>query len=159
VIVSRVHGRLAAVACAVLVGALTTGLPVPAAAASILESVQTQALPNQHVRVVLQFSAPVVIRPVSNGATTTFVMQIAGATMGQSISNVMPINLGALQSINVSPYQGGVNIALSFTSPLRPTVGQGGQTGLYVIDVPPGSSSSRSRRPLRRLPRAPRSRR
>ncbi len=110
-----------------------------ASAATILESVQTQVLPNQHVRVLLQFSAPASIRPMTPGGATNFIFQVPGATAASSVQNVMPINLGPLQTINVSPYQGGVSIALAFTSAVRPSVVQGNGSGLYIIDVPPAA--------------------
>jgi general secretion pathway protein D len=124
---------------------LCTSRPLPAGAATtVLQSVQTQALPNQHVRVLLQFSAPATIRALTPSGSTTYVYQVTGATVGPSIQNVMPINLGSLSTINVSSYQGGVTIALAFTSALRPTFAQGGGNGIYIIDVPPASASAAS---------------
>ncbi|HXW77239.1 MAG TPA: secretin N-terminal domain-containing protein [Candidatus Eremiobacteraceae bacterium] len=110
------------------------------AAAAILESVQTQVLPNQHVRILLQFNAPVAIRP-QPGIAAEFVLQIAGAQLGQNVQDVMSVNLGALETINASPYQTGVNLTLTFTAPLRPTLAQGG-AGVYIVDVPPAPSTT-----------------
>jgi type II/III secretion system protein len=129
--------RHAATLGAVLVGAaLFASAALPAAAAGVLQSVQTQVLPNQHVRVLLQFSAPVSVRAATPGMSTTFVFQASGATIGPSIQNVMPINLGPLATVNVSPYQGGVTITLAFTTAVRPTLAQGSGNGIYVIDIP-----------------------
>jgi general secretion pathway protein D len=122
---------------------IQTATPL-SAATPVLESVQTQVLPNQHVRVLLQFNSPVQIRPVSSGGSSTYVLQIAGATMGPNLENVMPINLGAIDAINVSPYQGGINITLTFTTPAKPTLSTGSGNGIYVVDVPPGASAPNS---------------
>jgi general secretion pathway protein D len=102
----------------------------------VLESVQTQVLSNQHVRVLLQFNAPASIRATTAGASTSYVYQVVGATAAQSIQNVMPINLGSLSTVNVSPYSGGLTITLAFSAPVRPTMSQGGGNGIYIIDVP-----------------------
>jgi general secretion pathway protein D len=42
----------------------------------------------------------------------------------------------------VSPYPGGLNIALAMTAPVHPTFGSGGGNGVYVIDVPPAAGGS-----------------
>jgi general secretion pathway protein D len=127
-----------AVAISALVAAIG-GQPHRAAAAGpVLESVQTQVLPNQHIRVLLQFNAPVALHPQSTGISSSYLIQVPGATPAQSVQNVMPVNLGSVETITVSPYQSGINITLTFTAPLRPTFGQNG-TGIYVIDVPPAA--------------------
>ncbi len=140
---SRLRLRIGILGGVLLCVTLCAVRPLPAGAATtVLQSVQTQVLPNQHVRVLLQFSAPASIRAMTPGGATTYVYQVAGATVGPSIQNVMPINLGALTTINVSSYQGGVTIALAFTSSVRPTFAQGGGNGVYIIDVPPASTAS-----------------
>ena len=111
-----------------------------ASATAVLQSVQTQVLPNQHVRVLLQFNAPASIREVSSGGSTA-IFQVPGAAAAGTVQNVMPIGLGPLTTINVSSYQGGLTIALALSSPVRPSIGPGGGNGVYIIDVPPASSS------------------
>lgn len=141
---SRLRRRIGILRAVLFCVALCVCRPLAAEAATVLQSVQTQVLPNQHVRVLLQFSGPAQIRAMTPAGSTTYVYQVAGATMGSTIQNVMPINLGALSTINVSSYQGGVTIALAFTSSVRPTFAQGGGSGVYIIDVPPASSASQS---------------
>ena len=139
---SRLQRRLALIVCSFIGAACCTfASPVPASAAIILESVQTQVLPNQHVRVLLQFSGPVSIRAMTPGGATNVIYQVSSATAASSVQNVMPINLGPLQTINVSSYPGGITIALAFTSAVRPSVLQGNGNGVYIIDVPPASNS------------------
>jgi general secretion pathway protein D len=106
----------------------------------VLQSVQTQVLPNQHVRVLLQFSAPVSIRAMTPGGSTTYSLQATGATMGPSIQNVMPINLGALTTVAVTAFSGGLTITCTFNAPVRPTMAAGGGNGIYIIDVPPSTA-------------------
>jgi general secretion pathway protein D len=143
--VTGIRSRFAAVVVASAAATAFCLAPVPIRAASpILESVQTQPLPNQHVRVLLQFTASVQLRPVTVGAATTYVLQAASAQLGPSIQSVMPINLGALQTVNVSQYQGGVNITLQLSGAARPTVTAGGGIGIYIIDVPPARGSTRN---------------
>lgn len=108
---------------------------------AVLESVQTQVLPNQHVRVLMQFNEPVQIRPASASGGNTYVVQIANATMGSNVENVMPVNLGALDAVNVSPYQGGINVTLTLTATVKPTFAGGGGNGIYLVDVPPAPGS------------------
>jgi len=140
---SLLRRRIGILGLVLLCVTLCASRPEPAGAATtVLQSVQTQVLPNQHVRVLLQFSGPASIRSMTPGGATTYVYQVAGATLGPSIQNVMPINLGALATINVSTYQGGVTIALAFTSQVRPTFAQGGGNGIYIVDVPPASASA-----------------
>jgi len=142
---SRLRRRIGILGAIFLCFALCASRPAPAGAATtVLQSVQTQVLPNQHVRVLLQFSAPASIRSMTPGGATTYVYQVAGATIGPSIQNVMPINLGSLTTINVSAYQGGVTIALAFSSSVRPTFAQGGSNGIYIIDVPPAAAGSQN---------------
>jgi hypothetical protein len=144
-IYSRLQRRIGILGAVLLCVTLCTIGPLPAGAATtVLQSVQTQVLPNQHVRVLLQFTAPATIRALTPGGATTYVYQVTGATVGPSIQNVMPINLGSLSTINVSSYQGGVTIALAFTSSVRPTFAQGGGNGIYIIDVPPASAAAAS---------------
>ena len=140
---SRLYRSLALIFVSLTFGIATTlSGSQTASAAAVLQSVQTQVLPNQHVRVLLQFSAPVSIRQETAGASTTVIFQVQGATAASTIQNIMPINLGPLQTINVSPYPGGLNIALALTGPAHPTFGQEGGNGVYIIDVPPGSASA-----------------
>lgn len=141
--VAGIRNRLSAAAIASGAVLVLCFAPIPVQAANpILESVQTQVLPNQHVRVLLQFTATTALRPVTVGAATTYVLQAVNAQVGPSVQNIMPINLGSLQSVNVSPYQGGVNITLQLSGNARPTVSQGGGIGIYIIDVPPTRGAS-----------------
>ena len=140
---SRLHRRLALLLSLTFAIASSIVGPQPASSATtVLQSVQTQVLPNQHVRVLLQFSAPASIRTMTQGAATTVIYQVSGATAASTIQNVMPINLGPLSTINVSSFPGGLSIALAFTSPVRPTFGAGGGNGVYIIDVPSPSTTS-----------------
>lgn len=144
---SRLHRRLALFSSITFaIASSIVGSQPASSATAVLQSVQTQVLPNQHVRVLLQFSAPASIRPMTQGASTTVVYQVAGATAASTVQNVMPINLGSLSTINVSSYPGGLSIALAFTAPVRPTFGAGGGNGVYIIDVPPGAQSNNSYR-------------
>ena len=139
---SRLRRRLAVLACCVIsAAACVFASTLPASAAIILESVQTQVLPNQHVRVLLQFSGPASIRAMTPGGSTNVIYQVNGATAASSVQNVMPINLGPLQTINVSANPGGISIALGFTAAVRPTVLQGNGNGVYIIDVPPAAAN------------------
>lgn len=142
---SRLHRRLAIFFSLTLGIATSIVGPQPASSATaVLQSVQTQVLPNQHVRVLLQFNAPASIRAMTSGASTTVIYQVAGATAASTIQNVMPINLGPLSTINVSAYPGGLSIALAFTAPVRPTLGAGGGNGVYIVDVPPSAGASQN---------------
>jgi general secretion pathway protein D len=141
---SQLHRRLAIIFLALSFGIATAlgGSQPASSATTVLQSVQTQVLPNQHVRVLLQFSAPASIRQVTAGASTTVIFQVQGATAASSIQNIMPINLGPLTTINVSSYPGGLSIALAMSGPVHPTFGSGGGNGVYVIDVPPAAGGS-----------------
>lgn len=137
---ARLQHRIAILGVALLGAVVCCASAAPGLAAGVtLESVQTQVLPNQHVRVLLQFNGPAAIRANTPGVSTTAAYQIVGATMGPAIQNVMPINLGSVSTINVSPYQGGLTVTLTFTSPVRPSMAQGGGNGIYIIDVPPAA--------------------
>jgi hypothetical protein len=134
---------MAALTAATLaVGVLTAAAGPVRAAAPVLESVQTQMLPNQHVRVLLQFNAPVSLRPASAAGGESFVLQVAGATAGAQINDDMPVNLGALDSISVSAFGGGLNITLTLNGSAKPSIAQGNGNGIYVVDVPPTQASS-----------------
>jgi len=141
---SQLHRRLAIIFLSLVFGIATTlgGSSPASSATTVLQSIQTQVLPNQHVRVLLQFSAPASIRQTTNGAATTVIFQVQGATAASTIQNIMPINLGPLTTINVSSYPGGLSIALAMSGPVHPTFGSGGGNGVYVIDVPPASGGS-----------------
>jgi len=149
---SQLHRRLAIIFLSLIIGIATTlgGSQPASSATTVLQSVQTQVLPNQHVRVLLQFSAPASIRQLTAGASTTVIFQVQGATAASTIQNIMPINLGPLTTINVSSFTGGLNIALALSGPVHPTFGSGGGNGVYIIDVPPatGGSSNGYRNPF-----------
>ena len=133
----------------ITVACVNSGPQRAVAAGPVLESIQTQVLANQHVRVLLQFNAPAQIRPTSSGASMTYVYQVAGASAGPSIQNVMPINLGSLSTVNVTPSQGGLTITLTFSTPVRPTLAQGGGNGIYIMDVPPAGAQPNYQNPFR----------
>lgn len=143
---SQLHRRLAIIFFSASFGIATTigGSQPASSATSVLQSVQTQVLPNQHVRVLLQFSAPASIRQASSGGSTTVIFQVQGATAASTIQNIMPINLGPLTTINVSAFPGGLNIALALSSAVHPTFGPGGGNGVYIIDIPPAAAGSTS---------------
>ncbi|HET9342957.1 MAG TPA: secretin N-terminal domain-containing protein [Candidatus Eremiobacteraceae bacterium] len=141
---SQLHRRLAIIFLSLTFGIATAlgGSQPASSATTVLQSVQTQVLPNQHVRVLLQFSAPASIRQLTAGAATTVIFQVQGATAASTIQNIMPINLGPLTTINVSSFPGGLSIALALSGPVHPTFGPGGGNGVYIIDVPPASGGS-----------------
>jgi len=144
----RLHRRLSIIVFSLTFCTATTlfGSEPASSATAVLQSVQTQVLPNQHVRVLLQFSGSVSIRQMTAGASTTVIFQAQGATAASTIQNIMPINLGPLTTINVSPYPGGLSIALALTAAVRPSFGPGGGNGIYIIDVPPGAGGSNNYR-------------
>jgi len=120
-----------------LVAALAI-VPVAAQAqpTPVLQTVQTQLLPNAHVRVLLQFLGAVTPRPNSSIPTTAFAVQFDGAAASATVPTVIPVNLGALSTITVGQFGTTLTISLGLAAPLRPAV-QALGNGLVVIDVPP----------------------
>lgn len=138
---------VATIAASFAASAVTSGSSPVRAAGAVLESVQTQLLPNQHVRVLMQFSQPVSMRPLSSGGAT-FVLQVAGASMGPQVENDMPVGTGALETISVAQFGAGLNVTFTVDGNVKPTVTPGGGTGVYVVDVPPVAAPSRYQNPF-----------
>jgi len=121
--------------------------PVMVAAVPILEYVQSQQLPNGHVRILIQFSSPVPVHQTSTGATTNFGLQFVGAVTAPSVPNAIPVNLGPIQMINVGQVGNAVNVSLSMTSPVQPRITTGNPNGLVIVDVPPSASATTAQTP------------
>ena len=139
---SRLRGRIAQVVWSSVVASACLVIAAPGSSATtVLESVQTQILPNQHIRVLLQFNAPASIRQMTPAGSTNAIFQIPGAAAAASVQNVMPINLGALSTINVSSSQSGLSIALALTARVRPVMSGGPGNGVYIIDIPPAPAA------------------
>lgn len=111
-----------------------------AAAAPVLQSVQTQQVPNGHVRVLLQFLGYAVPRPSTAMPTTTFGVQFPGAQASATVPTLIPVNLGALQTITVGQFGLTLNINLNLAAPLRPTISS--SNGYIIIDVPPATGAT-----------------
>ena len=111
--------------------------PLMLAAVPILEYVQSQQLPNGHIRILLQFNTNVPLHETTNGATTNYTLQFLGAVTAPSVPNAIPVNLGPIQMVNVTPVGNSLNVSIATTSAVQPHVTSGSPNGLVIIDVPP----------------------
>jgi hypothetical protein len=64
--------------------------PFRVAEGAILQYVQSQQLPNGHIRILLQFSGPVQPRPAPSGQVANYVIQFPGATLAPTVPNIIP---------------------------------------------------------------------
>jgi len=109
----------------------------------VLQNMQTQLLPNGHVRVLMQFLGAVTPRPNSAIPTSAFAVQFDGAAASATVPNVIPVNLGAVSTITVGQFGRTLTVSLSLVVPLRPAVQSLGN-GLIVVDVPPAPGGMRA---------------
>lgn len=112
--------------------------PQIGAAATVLQYVQTQQLPNGHVRVLLQFNGPTSLRSTTVGATSNYVLQFLGAVAGPAVPNTVPVNSGAIQMVNVTQLGNALTVSIIMTSPVQPKVSNG-RGGLVIVDIPAGA--------------------
>jgi general secretion pathway protein D len=111
--------------------------PFSIAAVPVLQYVQSQQLPNGHVRILLQFSSPPSVRVASNGATADYILQFDGAVAAPTVPTIIPVNLGSIQSVDLAIQTNNLTVALSLTAPTKPRL-LNGPGNLLIIDVPPG---------------------
>lgn len=123
------------------------------ASAAILQSIQTQQLPNGHVRVLLQFLGFAGPRPNSVEATTTFAVQFGNSSVAATVPTLIPVNLGALQTITVGQFGSILNVTLNLAAALKPMISTA--NGFVYIDVPPATSGAPTPRGFGATPYAP----
>jgi general secretion pathway protein D len=111
--------------------------PFSVAAVPVLQYVQSQQLPNGHVRILLQFSSPPSVRVASNEATADYILQFDGAVAAPTVPTIIPVNLGLIQSVDLAIQTNNLTVALSLTAPTKPRL-LNGPGNLLIIDVPPG---------------------
>lgn len=120
---------------------LAAGLHLPArapsyvAAVPVLQYVQSQQLPNGHVRILLQFSSPAPVRVVSGAASANYVLQFAGAVAAPTVPTLIPVNLGLIQTVNLAISGNSLTVVVSLQAPAQPKL-QNGPGGLLIVDVP-----------------------
>ncbi|MDQ6781721.1 MAG: hypothetical protein M3Z37_11300 [Candidatus Eremiobacteraeota bacterium] len=114
-----------------------SGTPFRVAAVPVLQYVQSQQLPNGHIRILLQFSGNAPMRQTTSGPTTNFNLQFVGAVMAATVPNGIPVNLGPIQMVSVTQLGNALNVAVSMSSAVQPRVSASSANGLVVIDVPP----------------------
>jgi general secretion pathway protein D len=112
--------------------------PYRVAAESILQYVQSQQLPNGHVRLLLQFSGPVQSRPVTVGPTTSYVVQFLGGTASPTVPSIIPVNLPPIQTVSVSQQGNALTVSVAMTSAVQPKL-LNAPGSLIVIEVPGAS--------------------
>lgn len=118
--------------------------PLVLAAVPILEYVQSQQLPNGHIRILLQFSSIAPVHETTNAPTTNYELQFVGAVTAPSVPNAIPVNLGPIQMINVTQVGNSLSVSIATTAPVHPRVSTGNPNGLVVVDVPPSAGGSAS---------------
>ena len=94
--------------------------PYRVAAEAILQSVQSQQLPNGRVRIVLQFSGPVQARPLAGGPSTDYVVQFLGAVLAPTVPNLIPVNLPPIQTVSVAQVGDVLTVSIALTSAAQP---------------------------------------
>lgn len=105
------------------------------AAVPVLQYIQSQQLPNGHVRVLLQFNGPVQMRVTSAAATADFIIQFPNAVSAPTVPTLIPVNLGLIQSVNLAITNNALSVALLLQSPAVPKISTVGT--MVVVDVPP----------------------
>jgi general secretion pathway protein D len=137
------HRALGVVASALLLGspgvAMAGGNQLPnrptlVAVTSVLQYIQSQQLPNGHVRILLQFSSAPQVRPLQTGVTANYILQIPNAVASPTVPTIIPVNLGIVQSINLAIQGSGLAVAISLQSAAQPKL-ETGPGGLVVVDV------------------------
>lgn len=123
------------------------GAPFRIAAVPVLQYVQSQQLPNGHIRILLQFSGNAPMRQTTNGPTTNFNLQFVGAVMAATVPNGIPVNLGPIQMVSVTQLGNALNVAVSMSSAVQPRVSASSANGLVVIDVPPAPGAGAMQQP------------
>jgi general secretion pathway protein D len=106
------------------------------AAIAVLQYVQSQQLPNGHVRLLLQFSGPAPMRLVRSRLPETYALQFSGAVAAATVPPSITVNLGAVQSVSITPQAGGLDVLLLLSAAVVPTV-TSGPGNLVIVDVPP----------------------
>jgi general secretion pathway protein D len=109
--------------------------PFSVAAVSVLQYVQSQQLPNGHVRILLQFSSPPSVRVASNEATADYILQFEGAVAAPTVPTIIPVNLGIIQSVDLAIQTNMLTVAISLQAPVKPRL-LNGPGNLLIIDVP-----------------------
>jgi len=112
------------------------------AAVPVLQYVQSQQLPNRHVRILLQFSGTPAVRTASNTATTNFVMQFLGSVAAPTVPSSIPVNLGPIQLVSVAQLGNALTVTVAMSSAVRPRVLNGSANGLILVDVPPAANEA-----------------
>lgn len=106
------------------------------AAIAVLQYVQSQQLPNGHVRLLLQFSAPAPMRLERSRLPQTYLLQFSGAVAAATVPPSIAVNLGAVQSVSITPQAGGLDVLLLLSAAVVPSV-TSGPGNLVIVDVPP----------------------
>ena len=136
---------LATLGCAALVApraALAGGrlalprVPFTVVAVPVLQYVQSQQLPNGHVRILLQFSTTPQVRVASNQASADYILQFPGAVAAPTVPTIIPVNLGLIQSVNLAIQTNMLTVAISLEAPAKPRL-LNGPGNLLIVDVPP----------------------
>ncbi|HXW52023.1 MAG TPA: type II and III secretion system protein [Candidatus Acidoferrales bacterium] len=109
--------------------------PSVVAAVPVLQYIQSQQLPNGHVRILLQFSAPAPVRIVGGGSTADFILQFTGAIAAPTVPTLIPVNLGLVQSVDLAIQSNALAVAISLQAPVQPKL-QNGPGNLLIVDVP-----------------------
>jgi len=124
---------------AAFVGALAlVAFGARAQAQPVLQGVQTQLLPNGHVRVLLQFLGAATPHANTASPTTTFGVQFDGAAASATVPTLIPVNLGAVEAITIGQFGSALTVSLNLATPLRPTVQA--YPGAVIVDVPPAAA-------------------
>ena len=121
-----------------------------------LNAITTQALPNGHVRVILQFNSGigVFVRTGSAAPTTNFTLQVPNAAAAPTVQSVYAVNQGAVQTITVGQVGAVLTVAIALTSPLLPRVSPVAANGSVLIDVPRGAPGAVAPNPFAPVPGA-----
>jgi len=117
---------------------LPTRAPMTVAAVPVLQYIQSQQLPNGHVRVLLQFSSLPNVRIVSSGATANYVLQFSGTVAAPTVPTIIPVNLGVIQAVNIAIQNSALLVAISLQAPVVPKL-TNAPGNLLIVDVPPFS--------------------
>lgn len=108
----------------------------------VLQYVQSQQLPNRHVRILLQFSANPTVRTPSGAATTNFVLQFLGSVAAPTVPGSISVNLGPIQLVSVAQLGNALTVTIAMSSAVRPRIVNGNANGLILVDVPPASNEA-----------------
>ncbi len=120
---------------------------------AILQYVQSQQLPNGHIRILLQFSGPVQARPGPPGQVASYMLQFPGAALAPTVPNIIPVNLPPIQSVSVIQQGNALVVTVSMTTPAQPRVSSA-PGNLVIVDVP-GAAPSQGYQPQQSQNAAP----